>query len=148
MAEHLDYLEITTDARHPLHIQRTPELPHRRRSIYVGPFIGTKDERLRQQHAIMSYNVEYRDAQREHGLCLVYWPSLKDAQMYCGRGSVFSIIRPADFAPHAYDLAAIDALLTAVPNAARQDWFDDDAAVPQGQLSMFDDDEELVCDDC
>ncbi len=152
MAEHMDYLEITTYEQHPLHIPRTFDLPHRRRSIYVGPFIGNKDERLRQRHAINRYDVEWVNARREHGLCLVYWPSLKDAQMYRGRGSIFSIIRPADFAPHAGDLAAIDALLAAVPDAARQDWFDgDDPTIGnrQAQLSMFDDDveDEAVCDD-
>lgn len=158
----MDYMEITTDERHPLHVPYTADLPNARRSIYVGPFIGTKTQRLEQQHAIMRYNVEHREAQRAHGLRLVYWPSLNQAQMYRGRGSVYTIMRPADFAPYAYDIAAIDALLAATPDPARQDWYDEWPRAMRGrraqqlaQLSMFEDDDaddveyddEVICDD-
>ena len=150
----MDYMEITTDERHPLHMPRTVDGWHARRSIYIGPFVGTKMQRLEQQHAIMRYNVEHREAQRAHGLCLVYWPSLNQAQMYRGRGSVYTIMRPEDFAPYAYDIAAIDALLAAAPDADRQDWFEEwpsgsksSKAPRRTQLSMFEDDSEEVCDE-
>lgn len=161
----MDFMEITTERHHSLHLPRTEELPHARRSIYVGPFIGTRDERVRQRHAIMSYNLEHREAHRAHGLSLVYWPSLTQAQMYRGRGSKYTIMRPADFAPYAYDIAAIDALLAATPDLTRQDWYDEWPSAMRGrraqqlaQLSMFEDDaddaddaveydDEELCDD-
>lgn len=138
----MDYLEITTERHHPLHIHRTDDLPHARRSIYIGPFIGTREERMRQHYDIMPYNVEHRDAQRAHGLSIVYWPSINQAQMYRGRGSLYSIIRPADFAPYACDIAAVDTLIAAVPDPDCQTWFEkwpSTSAALRQQISMFDD---------
>ncbi len=142
-AVNLDYIEIKADIGHPLYLQQVPGY-HTRRSIYVGPFIGTSESRGQQRVKLWPYDPAAWDRWRAHGLMRVYWSSLMDAQRWRGRHSKFSVIRPAQIEPIADNIEAIDALLAAAPDPNRQDWYDEwpsrHVAGPE-QLDLFNDDD-------